>query len=60
MKIKYTWFDEPNKEKVYDTEKALKNNPFIKRTQSDFDKMELESMERKKQQGLVLSYEIAQ
>lgn len=60
MKIKYVWFEEPSKVKVYDTEKALKNNSFIKLTQSDFDKMELANMEKKKREGLVLSYEITQ
>ncbi len=60
MKIKYIHSSEPSEVKIYDTEKALKNNPFIERTQSDFDKMELANMERDKRKGLILSYEIMQ
>ena len=63
MKIKYIHNSEPSKIKVYDTERALKNNPYIKQTkqtQSDFDKMELANMERDKRKGLILSYEIIQ
>lgn len=60
MKIKYIHNSEPNRIKVYDTERALKNNPFIKQTQSDFDKMELANVERDKRKGLILSYEITQ
>ena len=60
MKIKYIHSSEPIEVKIYDTEKALKNNPFIEQTQSDFDKMELANMERDKRKGLILSYEIMQ
>jgi hypothetical protein len=60
MKIKYIHSSEPSKVKIYDTGKALKNNPFIERTQSDFDEMELANMERDKRKGLILSYEIMQ
>lgn len=60
MKIKYIHSSEPSEVKIYDTEKALKNNPFIEQTQSDFDKMELANMERDKRKGLILSYEIMQ
>lgn len=60
MKIKYIHNSEPSKIKVYDTERSLKNNPFIKQTQSDFDKMELANMERDKRKGLILSYKIIQ
>lgn len=62
MKIKYIHFSEPNKVKIYDTEVALKKNPFldpfIRMTQEEFDKMELEHMERDKQKRHILSYEI--
>ena len=60
MKIKYIHHTEPSKVKVYDTEKALKNNPFIEQSQNDFDKIELANMERDKRKGLILSYEITQ
>jgi len=60
MKIKYIHFSEPNKVKEYDTEIALKNNSFLKKSQEDFDKLELEHMERDKQKGHILSYEIVE
>lgn len=60
MKIKYIHSSNPNKEKIYDTEKALKNNSFIKKSQEDFDKLELENMERDKQKGYIISYEVLQ
>ena len=60
MKIKYVHFSEPNKEKEYDTEVALKKNHFIKMSQDEFDKLELNNMERHKKQGLILSYEVVQ
>ena len=58
MKIKYIHFSEPNKEKVYDTEKSLKNNPVISMNQEEWDKHELERMKKDKERGHILSYEI--
>ena len=46
MIIKYIHASEPETEKTYDTEKALKNNPFIHKTQEEFDEMELEKFKR--------------
>jgi len=58
MKIKYVHFSEPNEEKIYDTEDALRKNPFYKMTQEKFDELELKHMERDKEKGHILSYEI--
>lgn len=58
MRIKYVHFSEPNKEKIYDTVKSLKNNPFIKKTQEEFDQFELEKMRKDKERGHILSYEV--
>ena len=58
MKIKYRHSSEPDKIKIYDTKVALKNNPFIRLSQETFDKMEIEHMERDKEKGYILSYEI--
>jgi hypothetical protein len=60
MKIKYIHSSNPNKEKIYDTEKALKNNSFYHMTQKEFDEMELENMERDKKDGYIISYEVLQ
>lgn len=58
MKIKYIHSSDPKKVRIYDTKIALKNNPFIKMPQEEFDKMEIENMKRNKEEGCVLSYEI--
>lgn len=58
MKIEYIHFSEPEKVKVYDTEQALKNNPYIRRNQKEYDEMEIRSFERKKKQGYILYYRI--
>lgn len=58
MKIKYVHFSEPENEKIYDTEVALKRNPSIHKTQEEFDQFELRHMERDKSKGYILSYEI--
>ena len=58
MKIKYIHSSEPDKVNTYDTEIALKNNPFIRLSQEAFDKLEIEHMERDKEKGYILSYEI--
>ena len=58
MKIKYVHSSEPNVEKMYDTVKALKNNPFITLSQKEFDEFELQKIKRDKEYGTVLRYEI--
>ena len=45
MIVKYIHFSEPATEKIYDTEKALKNNPFIEMSQKEFDERELNRFE---------------
>lgn len=65
MKIKYIWFDEPTKEKVYDTAKGYEEHtrmsmflhlqPMTKQEWDDFEKRKIEE---KRKQGLVLAYEI--
>jgi hypothetical protein len=44
--IKYIHASEPETEKTYDTEKSLKNNPFIHMSQEEFDEMEVKRFER--------------
>jgi hypothetical protein len=58
MLIKYVHWSEPETEKIHDTEKALKNNPFINETQEEFDAFTLEKFAKDKDGGLILSYEI--
>lgn len=58
MIIKYVHFSEPEKEKLYDTVKALKNNPFIEKTQEEFDEFELNKFAADKEAGKILLYEI--
>lgn len=58
MKIKYIHFTEPDKIKIYDTKVALNKNPFYRMTQEEFDKLELSKMERDKQKGHILAYEV--
>lgn len=69
MKIKYIHFSEPQKEKIYDTEKSYKNRLIIgmnneidmekfKQTQEDFDKQELEKMSRDKEKGHIIQFSI--
>lgn len=61
MKVKYFWFDAPDVEKVYDTKVAFAKLPHIFKkhhTQESFDKFELQNFASKKEQGLVLSYEV--
>lgn len=58
MKIKYIHFSDPETEKIYDTEVSLLRNPFIHKTQEEFDQFELENMERDKNKGYILSYEV--
>lgn len=58
MKIKYIHASAPKLEKIYDTEKSLKNNPMIHISQNEWDKHELQSMENDKTTGKILHYEI--
>lgn len=58
MLIKYTHWSEPEREKIYDTEKALRNNPFINESQEEFDAWTMERLAKDKDGGLILSYEI--
>lgn len=58
MKIKYTHISDPSEIRVYDTERALKNNPFIHMDQETFDKHELKNMDDNLMAGMVLSYEV--
>ena len=60
MIIDYVHFSSPNVKKAYDTVIAFKANPSIKMSQDDFDKMELEHMERDRKNGYILSYEVVQ
>ena len=58
MLIKYIHFSEPEREKIYDTEKALRNNPFINKSQEEFDAWTMERFAKDKEGGLILSYEV--
>lgn len=61
MKILYIWHSEPKRKRVYDTEEALKRNPFRRKldcTQEEWDKQELERFERDKKLGKVLEYKV--
>lgn len=58
MLIKYTHWSEPEREKTYDTEKALKNNPFINKSQEEFDAWTMERLAKDREGGLILSYEV--
>lgn len=48
MIIKYIHDAFPTEIKIYDTVKALKNNPWLHMTQKEFDKMALDKMESDK------------
>lgn len=58
MIVKYIHASEPRTEKVYDTEMALKNNPFIRMSQKEFDEMELKRFQENKAEGYILRFEI--
>lgn len=58
MIIKYIHSEEPEIEKTYDTEKALKNNPFIHLSQKEFDTLEMEHFAKDENNGIILSYEV--
>lgn len=67
MLIEYVHKSEPHKTKIHDTEKAYKNMYFAiadpdtklyKKTQSEFDKIYLDSFEKDKARGTILRYKI--
>lgn len=58
MLVKYRHISETEKEKIYDTVKALKNNPFIQSTQKEFDDFELKHFEKDKRDGIIIDYQI--
>ena len=65
MKIKYVWFDNPDVEKVYDTENGyreylnLSNALHLQpKTKQEYDEFEKENFAEKQRKGLVLRYEI--
>ena len=67
MKIKYIHASAPKSEKIHDTKQAYKNmdwaihdpeSKLYNITQSEFDEIQLNTLKRDKQKGVVLSYEI--
>lgn len=62
MKIKYTHIADPETEKIHDTAIAFAKLPPIFRsvnnTQTKFDNHTLYLLERDKEKGIILSYEI--
>lgn len=67
MLIEYIHKSEPNKMKIHDTEKAYKNMQFAildpdtklyKKTQTEFDKIYIDSFKRDKERGVILYYKI--
>ena len=58
MIVKYVHASEPRIEKFYNTEKALKNNPFIRMSQKEFDEMELKRFQENKAEGYIARFEI--
>ena len=58
MKIEYVHKSSPNEKRIYNTEKALKNNPHIHMSQEDFDDRELKQMEADKVSGTIIEYQV--
>lgn len=58
MKIKYECIADPGVTKIYDTKLALKNAPFTHKNQEEFDAFELKNFRKKKEQGIVIDYEV--
>ena len=58
MKIQYIHISDPENAKIYDTELSLKRNPFIQKSQKEWDKHELARMEKNKQEKLILDYKV--
>lgn len=58
MIVNYVHIADPTTIRTYDTEKALRNNPFIDMSQKSFDEMELQRLLKDKEKGVILSYNI--
>lgn len=58
MLIKYIHKSNPKEVRIHDTEKAKRNNPFIHKTQEEFDKFTLRLLESDKANGFILAYQI--
>lgn len=58
MIVNYIHVADPTTIRVYNTELALKNNPFIEMSQQDFDKLTLRSLSKDKKRGVILSYSV--
>ena len=58
MLIKYIHWSEPEMEKIHDTTLALKNNPFITKSQKEFDDFTLQKLAEDKERGIIISYEV--
>lgn len=59
MIIEYVHKSNPNRVKTYDTQKSLMNSPpFGAIPLEEWNRQGLERMERDKQKGLILRYEI--
>ena len=58
MKIKYIHKSNPKEVRIHDTEKAKRNNPFIHKTQEEFDKFTLGLLKKDMENGYILSYQI--
>ena len=60
MKVRYVHSSEPEKVKIYDTDKSYDNNLFVtaSKTRKQWVEEELGRFERDKQKGLVLEYEV--
>lgn len=58
MKIKYIHKNNPKEIRIHDTEKAHRNNPFIRKTQEEFDKFTLGLFKKDMENGFILSYQI--
>lgn len=60
MKIRYIHEANPYVVKTYDTAESLRKTPFIfsRKSQSEWDKQEIQKMRHDKKTGLILEFEI--
>lgn len=67
MKIKYIWYEEPEKPRMFDTQRGYAEQRARSRfypetsfngTQSEWDDFQISHLERDKKRGLVLSYDV--
>lgn len=58
MLIKYIHCSDPEREKIHDTISVLKNNPFITKSQNEFDDFTLRKLAEDKEKGIIISYEV--